>query len=291
MTDSHCLKLAVILSLAAAASCAGEGDDGAAYADVVLVDSRQVALQGSDVQSINGSYTGCSNRTGDWSLPVTGNPTLDNPLLTVIQNDTGCTLALTDIITGTDGKLTAGTPITLAATYGTAQPFGSPIKYYANAILSSVSFASNFTLTLLFSDDPRIGTGSTTATYSSVSATAATQGVTAPNYTLDLTGVTVTADVSKISVSVSGNVALTGTITMGDTYVIVNTTVGNTYAAINTAYLAGSSAAVAATIPASSFLATSVNLTTPVVRSLIIARTQNGVRAYQKFAITFNGPP
>jgi hypothetical protein len=215
---------------------------------------------------------------------------LDNPALTVIQGDTACTLALADIITGTDGKLTAGTPITLAASDGTAQPFGSPTKYYANAILSSVAFTSNFTLTLLFSDDPRVGTGSTTATYSSVSATAATQGVTAPNYMLDLTAVVVTTDASKITTSVSGNVGLSGATVTGENYVIVNAAVADTYAAINTAYLAGTPAAIAATIAASSFLATSVNITSPVVRSLIISRTQNGVRAYQKFAITFNGP-
>lgn len=290
MADNNYVRALIMACLAPLASCVGAEEDDAAYADVDLVDTRALALTGTDVQSINGTYTTCKNRSGSWSLAVTGTPTLDHATLSVIQGDTACTLALTEIITATDGKLAAGTAITLGTSYGTAQAFGSPVKYYANAILSSLTFTGNFTLTLLFSDNPRVGNGSTTATYSVVNASAATLGVTAPNYTLDLSAVTITTDFLKVSQSVSGNVSLTVGSTTGDLYVIVNGAVADTYAAINTAYLAGTTVAMSTSIAASSFIATGLDLTGGVVRSLIIAKVQNGVRSYQKFSITFNPP-
>lgn len=290
MTAKYYVRVLSVTSLALLASCADAPEDDSSYGDVDLVDSRELALNGTDVQFINGSYTNCIKRTGTWSLPVTGNPTLDHTILSVIQRDTACTLALTEIVTTGDGKLAAGTPITLGTSYGTAQSFGSPIKYYANAILSSVAFTGNFTLTLLFSDDPRVGTGSATATYAAVTATADSMTVPAPNYTIDLASVLITTDFNKVVQAVSGNVALTAGSATGETYVIVAGAVGDTYAAINTAYLAGSTVATAATIAATAFIAPGVDLTSGAVRSLIIAKTTSGVRSYQKFAITFNPP-
>jgi hypothetical protein len=143
---------------------------------------------------------------------------------------------------------------------------------------------------VLFSDNPRVGTGSNTASYAGVSATASAQGVTAPNYTLDTSRVSVSTDFSNLTQVVSGNVVLTPGSTTGDAYLIVTGAAADTYAAINTAYLAGSPNVMATTLPASSFVATSVDLTGSILRSLIIAKLQNGVRSYQKFAITFNPP-
>jgi hypothetical protein len=72
--------------------------------------------------------------------------------------------------------------------------------------------------------------------------------------------------------------------------VIVTSSVADTYAAINTSYLAGTAVAMSTTISAASFVASGVDLTSSIVRSLIIAKVQSGVRSYQKFAITFNPP-
>ncbi|MEY4583453.1 MAG: hypothetical protein RL701_8156, partial [Pseudomonadota bacterium] len=124
MTDSNYMRTVLLACLLPLASCIGTEED-AAYADVDLIDMRSLALSGSDVQSVNGTYTNCKNRTGSWSLAVTGTPTLDHSPLSVIQGDTACALALTEITTGTDGKLAAGTAIALGASYVTAQAFGS----------------------------------------------------------------------------------------------------------------------------------------------------------------------
>jgi hypothetical protein len=215
MTDSNYVRALVIACMAFWASCAGGADDDELFAQVNLVDMRELALSVSAVSAINGSYTTCASRTGNWSLPVTGNPTLDYSALSVIKGNTACTLALTEITT-TGGKLASSTPITLGTGYGSAQAFGSPVLYYANANLSSVAFTSDFTLTLLLSDDPRVGTASSMASYAVVNGTAATLGVTAPNYTIDMSGISITADFLKISQVISGNVVLTAGSTTGD---------------------------------------------------------------------------
>ncbi|MDB4990889.1 MAG: hypothetical protein JWN04_6067, partial [Myxococcaceae bacterium] len=225
------------------------------------------------------------------SLAVNGSPTLDNPSLSIIKGDTACTLAITDIHTSTDGTLAGSAPIALGTSYGTARSFGSPIKFYANAKLSAVTYTSNFTLSLLFSDDATAATASNTATYAVVTATAAGQSVPAPNYTLDVTGVNVTTDINKAVQSVTGNLAFTAGSNTGDYYVLVSGSVADTYAAINTAYTSGSQVAMATSVAASALLANGVSLTSSVVRTVIIGKTTSGVTSYEKFAITFNGPP
>lgn len=273
------------------ASCAGaEDDEDAAEGTVHVVDSRSLALTGSDVQSINGTYSTCQNRTGNWSLAVTGTPTLDYTTLSVVRANTACALALTEVRTGTNGKLVAPTPIALGTSFGTAQAFGTPIAYYANANISSVTFLANFTVTLLISDDPRVGTATVASNYAVVTATATTMGVTAPNYTLDVSGVAVTGDFSNVVQTVTGNFALTAGSSTGDFYVISAGAVADTYSAINTAYLAGTPVTMATSIAASTVMAVGTDLTGGVVRSLIIAKIQSGVRSYQKFAITFSAP-
>ncbi|MDB4977039.1 MAG: hypothetical protein JWN48_5380 [Myxococcaceae bacterium] len=289
MTDCTRIRAAMLALALPVAGCA-EVEEDASSADVTLIDHRE-ALTSSEINFINGTYTNCTSRTGNWSLAVTGTPTLDYTALSVIKGDTACTLAISGVNTSGDGLLAASSAISLGTSYGTARSFGNPIKYYANAMLSVANFSSNFTLTLLFSDDPRTATGSNTASYAIATATASAQGVTAPNYTLDLTGVTVTTDINKVVQSVTGNLALSAGSATGDYYVLVSGSVADTYAAINTAYAAGSKVAMSTSIAASGALANGVDLTSSVVRSVIIGKTTNGVTSYQKFAITFNGPP
>lgn len=288
------LKIATSVVLAALFALAGceNADEDPARAAVNVIDRRTDAIAGAyDIESINGTYTGCTNRTGTWSLEVTSGSTLDHAVLSVIKGDVSCALALTEIRTTSLGLLSASMPMSLGTAFGTARSFGSPIKFYANVMVGSVNFASNFSLTLVYSDDLAAVTGINTASFATVNASsAAAQGVNAPNYTLDLTGVTVLTDVSGVTSTVSGNVVLTAGSNTADFYVIVTGSVADTYAATNTAYTAGTKVAISTSIAASSVLATSVNLTGGVVRTLILAKVANGVGSYQKLAITFNPP-
>ncbi|HEX5655983.1 MAG TPA: hypothetical protein VFX59_02260 [Polyangiales bacterium] len=287
-------KSVAMLCVIAAAAC-GEGEDPARPGALLTDQETQSIIAANDIQSFNGSYTNCTNRTGSWSYPVAAvpSPAITNGLLSVIRGDTGCTLAITSIVSGMDGILTPNAPLALAASFGTARSFGMPIEFYATAAVGSVNFGGDFTISLLFSEQPRNETEGLTASFATVTgSTASAMGVAAPNYTIDVTGALVTTDVSKVIFAVSGDVVLTAGSNPGNFYVIVNNSVGNTYAAINTAYLgAGTPIAIATTIPASSFLAPGVNLTgNMTVRTLIIAQLTNGIASYQKFAITFSAP-
>jgi hypothetical protein len=267
-------------------------DDGAAHADVDVIDKRSQALtaDGSSILSVNGSYTGCKNRTGSWSLAVASGATLDNAALSVLLNDTSCALAVTSMVTqisqGVTETLTPSSPVSLTTSYGTAQPFGSPVKYYANAMISA-RYSGNFTLTVLFSDDPRIASGTfSSASYSTVSSTAATQGVAAPSYTVDLTGIAIATDYGKVVQSVSGNVALSGS--GADYYSIVAGTVADDYDSVNAAF-SGSTAMATSIAALNNFVA--VGNTLPVTKSLILQKVTSGVKSYQKITVTFSAPP
>ncbi|MDB4975423.1 MAG: hypothetical protein JWN48_3764 [Myxococcaceae bacterium] len=283
---------AILACLLPLAGCADIPDDDVT-ANVTVIDRRVDSLTLAQIQSINGTYTSCTNHTGSWSLTVSGGGTLLNSPLAVIKGDTACTLAITSIrTTGNVDKLPNGGTIALGTSYGTARSFASPVEFYANAMLSSASYSADFTLTLLFSSDASVSTATKATSYGTVTATTVTAtGVTAPAYTLDLSGITVTADINKLVTSVTGNVAVTGSATATN-YVVVttNSAIADTYDAIDTAYNAGSSAAIATAITGTSLLANGTNLTSGATRTIIYANISNGVKSYQKFTISFSIP-
>jgi hypothetical protein len=278
-----------IVSLLAVVGC----DDARSPArpGALLTDeTTQNIISAADIQSMNGTYAGCEDRTGSWSMVVAGTPVLDYDELSVINGDVDCQLAITEVRTGTD-LLTASAPLLLTTTYGPARSFGNPIEFYATAAVGSVSFTADFTISLLFSEQPRNADETLIARFATVTGSSASAtGVPAPNYTLDTSGAIVTTDIAGVTVAVLNNVALTAGSNLGDFYVIVSSAVGDSYAAINTAYLAGTPAAVTASIPASAFLAPGVSLASGAVRTLIIAKITDGIASYQKFNITFSTP-
>ncbi|MDB4988110.1 MAG: hypothetical protein JWN04_3288 [Myxococcaceae bacterium] len=286
MSVTRCFEI-LILALALV-GCADIEQD-AVDANIVVIDKRADALTSAQILSANGSYTSCFQRSGSWSVAVTANATLTNSALSVIKGDTSCTLAITSVVTSGGTYTPNSAALALGTSYGTARSFGSPIQFYANAMLSG-SFSNNFTLTLLFSADPTVDNSLTKATgYATVSATTVTAtGVAAPNYTLDLSLVTVTADISKAVTAVTGNLTLTGT-PPGTSYVSVSGSVADTYAAIDTKFTSTAST-VMGTIAGSTLLPVSTDLTSGAVRTLIIANTSNGVNSYQKFTVTFSSP-
>jgi hypothetical protein len=279
-----------VLGVLSVLAC-GDTEEPARPGAILTDQETQNIIAGADIESMNGTYTSCTNRTGSWSMAVTGAPTLDNAALSVIRGDTSCQLAITAIRTGTDGLLAASAPIALSTTFGPARSFGNPISFYATAAIGSVSFGGDFSLTLLFSADPRNADDMLTASFATVTnSSASAVGVPAPNYTLDVASAIVTTDIAGIVVTVLGTVGLTAGSALGDSYLIVSGTVGDSYADINSTFLAGSPTAVTATIAASAFLAPGVNLASGAVRTLIIAKITNGVASYQKLALTFNPP-
>ncbi len=224
---------------------------------------------------------------------------MDYPDLSVVMNNTACVLTLTAIYA--DQKYTATPSLALTTSYqGSAASFapsgGGSVSFYANAYLGSASFGSTFTVTVLYSDDPNAATGALAAGYAAVSATSATTSGSSPNYTLDLTSGAFTATVSDTTSSVqsvAGTANLVqGTIAGGGYYVDQATLPSNpSFAQLDTAYGIATTTTISGTpvqIPASAFGLPGANLTTSVVRTVVIQRNVSGVHSYQTFAITFS---
>ncbi|MET0342497.1 MAG: hypothetical protein ABW252_15945 [Polyangiales bacterium] len=274
------------------AGCSGSSTESV-EASAVIIDRRLQALTAAGIDFVNGTYTGCTTRTGSWSLRVSGAVPMTNAALSVVQGDdfSACKLAITAV--RANGMLLAPNegPFVLDASYGvSAFSFGSPVDFYANASLGVANFDAPFTVSLLLSDDPALATANTSATYAMVSATAGTTTVAAPDYTLSTAGVLVTATFQKRVAAVTGDLALTAGARTGERYAIERGSVGDAYADIKTVYDAASTSAVTLAIPGSMLLSPNDDLTGGAVRTLIIAHARDGVVSFQKFEITFNPP-
>ena len=268
---------------------------------VEIVDRTRSGLGATAVKSINGTYVGCFQRSGAWSVNVSGG-TLTNPALTVVKDDTSCTLQVTEVVA--DQTYAAAAPMALSTSYlASATAFapsgGGVTAFTANAKLSAVDYASDFTLTLLYSDDLSTTTApDVTGNYATVQASTSVLTVAATNYTFSLTSgtpFTFQLDASKIVQSVAGNATLTDGSITGTAYVIDMGTLlpSLTYAGVALAYAAGTERTISGAnpvVPASYFGLVGQNLTSTVVRTVIVSRTVSGVKAYQLFKISFKAP-
>lgn len=264
----------------------------------VVTATGTAPLTADTIQWIDGTYgAGCAARTGSWSARVSGSATMDYTALSVVMNNTGCVLTLTKIIA--DQTYTTTSPIAMTTSYaGSASQFtgSGSLSFYANAMLSSASFASTFTITLLYSANPNLLTSSLATGYASVSSSPSTAGSNAPNYTLDLTTGVFTATVSDTTSSVqavSGTANLVQGTTAGGGYYVDQGILPSTptFAQLDSAYASATPTTISGTpvlIPASAFGLTGVSIGSPVVRTLVIQRNNAGVYSYQTFAITFS---
>lgn len=281
----------LLAALATQGACSSERT---ALGGGVAFDQTTHPLTIGELESANGTYGAlCTDRAGNWSVTIDGTSALDHPALSVVLNDAACVLTLTSLHT-TAGIIAAVPPIVLTTSYqATASAFGAPVEFYANARLSAVTFAADFVLEVLFSDDPALATGDNTAQFAVVVATATAGAVPAPDYTLDAAGLLVRTDVNDVVVTATGTANLTaGPIpVLGQRYVVVNAAGLVTYDQIDAAYLAGTDAALVLGIPAAAFTLVGTDLTADQVRTLIIANTVSGVTSYERFEITFHPAP
>lgn len=290
-------KVLWALPLAAVVAGCASSDAEEQETRIVYGTAREALTDGS-IKALNGTYAGCAERTGAWSVRVSGNDALDHDALSVIRDDTSCVLAVTEVVA--DRAYVASPALPLTTSYqGTASSFspagGGPITFYANVKLSSATFASNFQITVAHSDDPSVTTTSDLgASYATVESSVVTTIVLAPDYTISLAALTVQTNVTKDVVAASGVAALTDVSRTGFNYV-VNTTLSAspTLLEVTAAYAGGSQHIISGpnpTIPASEFTLVGKSLASPITRTVIISRTVGGVLAYQLFRITFKSP-
>ncbi|MBX3192845.1 MAG: hypothetical protein KF819_38025 [Labilithrix sp.] len=261
------------------------------------------ALTSASVKWINGTYTSCLDRSGSWSVRVAGSDPLDHPPLSVVRNDAACRLAITEIVG--DQTYVATPVLPLGSTYE-AQPSsfalsGESTAFYANAKLDDASFASDFQITVVQSDEPDVvDVGDVLATYVTVTGSAVALAVLPPNYVISFAGatpLTIQMDATKTVQSVTGSISLTDGTRTGQQYV-VDATLGASpsYAQVEVAFTAGIVggrsyliSGASPSIPASRLELTG-SLATAVVRTIIVSRTVGGVLGFQLFRISFKAP-
>jgi hypothetical protein len=283
--------LAGMLALQAACS-----SDGVASGSAVVLDRTTNPLLSAQIAWIDGTYGAeCTNRTGAWSVEVAVAPgTMTNAPLTVVMNDPACELTLTGLhATSPASDPDADPVIVLGTSYAaTASSMGTPIEFWSNAKLGPDGFASDFVITLLYSDDATRLTDTNTAAFQVSVSTATALSVPAPDYAIDIDGLVLFTDVDDAITSATGSAALSagsGTGQLGQNYVVRIGGGLTTYALIDAAYTAVAEKAIVSAIPVADFTL-GVGVTLPLVRTLIISNLEEGVRSYQAFTITFNPP-
>jgi hypothetical protein len=272
-------------------ACSSPSGEESVEPHVATINRTHQALSTGALKWANGTYTGCQNRSGSWSARISGSGSMTNGALSVVKDDTNCVLTLTSLEADAtyDGDPSIAMGVDYALAGSAFSTGGGAVAFYANADLSSVSFAGNFGMTILFSDDLADTSPTVHATYAAVTSTATESQVAAPSYALDFSGLTLQTNESHVVQSATGTVATTATGQTGESYVISeSTTLGSAFADIDAEYALGTPAAVDASIAISAFDLGGKTL--PALRNLIILHTESGVSAYEVIRITFAAP-
>jgi hypothetical protein len=272
---------------------------------VSFVDRTTKALGLGSFLEVNGDYgANCTNRSGSWSVGLGSftNPT--NQPLTVVKNDTSCTLSASSVRIGSalsNSLYSPASSFALGTLFaGSGSPFaamtGDPVAFYGNLrVTPDLSFNTDFVIDMVYSEDPNLVSASKLANYAVQSATASAGAVSPPDYSLDMTGVSLQVDANKIVQSASGNATLGDMATFGQFYVESDNDLGATpsYAAVDAEFQAGMANAISGSNPmvaASLFNLGGANLTGGLLRTLIVSNDVSGTRSYEVFRITFNAP-
>lgn len=269
------------------------------------IDHFTSALSLGSLLEVNGVYgANCLQRTGSWSAGIAGFSSLTNSALSVIKDDTACELSLSSLRIGTvmtNSLYSPASAMALGSSYannGTAlkdDPM-NPISMYLNArITPDLSFAGDFTIQMVYSDDPRLATGTKAATYGVAQSAVSAGSVTPPDYTLSLANLGIEVDAGDVVLSVSGTGDLTDVLTTGQQYAITSTNLGATptIAQVEADFAAATPYAITGANPsiaASRFNLVGQDLTSGVTRNLIIQNLVSGTASYERFLITFNKP-
>lgn len=280
------------------------------HPSVNLVDRTTRALSLGSFSEINGTFgSGCTNRSGAWSVGIDGEASLTNPLLSVVLGDSTCGLSVSSVrLSSPAGSsiYSRGDTISLGKNFWQiGSPFmlhpGDPAAFYINMrIAPDLTFASNFTVDMIYSEDPTRLTASIIASYyvePVARSVASSGGISPPDYALDISGLGVQVNEQKVVRSATGNAALLTMSVPGQSYVVSTQDLGQapSFAAVDAAFLGGLNQFLGVMdpsilIPADVFALSGVDLSTPTIRTLIVANEVAGTRSYEVFTITVGVP-
>ena len=301
MSKRHSATLGPMVAAILAVVVGGCDDDGGratVYPSVSVVVSREaLSVAAGTLRSANGTYgSGCVDRSGSWSLAITAGAPLTHPALSVVKGNTGCVLTLHSLVA--DQEYLASPPIDMTAFYqpdsSSFAPASSPISFHANACLDALTFATDFVVIILYSDDPTLSTGENHAFFEAVTASATASAVPVPDYTIDLARLLVSTDGSNIVQTAVGTADLIDGSVTGQTYVVVSALTSTTFVHVDDAYEESTQIAISGAnpqIPAEDFSLIGLDLTVAQARYVILANIVNDVPSFQVITITFSPSP
>ncbi|HMU39303.1 MAG TPA: hypothetical protein PKE31_09845 [Pseudomonadota bacterium] len=269
---------------------------------VTVVSKTPNALSPASLLSIQGTYgASCLDRSGVWEIGLNGY-SQTNPPLSVIKDNLSCTLSITAILAGSPLFPTSyemAAPLTLGASFvnqGLAFSIGGvgPVEFYGNfRIQPDLTFSTDFNIDMVYSDDSSMVSASKSATYSVQNSSATASAVPPSDYVLDLTGLVVQQNASNIVQAAGGVIQLTDGLVPGSQYVVdMDTLTGApSFAELDAVFVAGTPTDIVGanpTVPAAALNLVGLDLTAAPHRSIVIAHTISGTRAYQVFRVTFN---
>ncbi|MET0342498.1 MAG: hypothetical protein ABW252_15950 [Polyangiales bacterium] len=271
------------------AACDADAAPHTTLPQVVLQNWDDMAGPSSAIIEIGGTYgAGCDAQSGSWSLVL--DDALRNspphPVLAFDAADRDCALTLTSVTTADEvTHLAQGGPLLNLDVGWVAVAFGDPATLGLNIKLDHLAQEDRVRLTLVRAD---LGSSTVAPDARSASFPGGAQGaiLPAPDYIVDLQRLSLQTDARDVVVVAQGGIALVAQSVVGTGYALVDGE-PRTYAALHEAYgRAGQT--ISDWIPAAKLALVGVDLTTPQVRTIIIASEQRGVASYQAIAVTFS---
>lgn len=258
------------------------------------------------VLELNGTYgSGCMGRNGSWSVPMVKLAQTSNPTLDVIRGNTACELTLQSVRIGESESnampVFADWPVPLTGNfYPNPIPFRrSPadnISFFANMRIDpDASFQSDFVIRFEYSDQPTTAGTSLGSSFSTQSASATSFGLAAPNYVPQTGALSIKVDVNYVVQSISGQLRLYRGTNSGTTYAVTDAPLSakSSYDEVNQVFATAPQHDILSSpivLDASEFQLMGVDLTTPVVRTIIVAAGAPSARSYQMISVTFVHP-
>ncbi|MBX3203728.1 MAG: thrombospondin type-1 domain-containing protein [Labilithrix sp.] len=297
-----CLRALALVSLAgaayAAAGCSTANDEDTVSPDLGVVNRSRSALVG-EVKSIDGVYgAGCAGHTENeaWSAAAVPDAPLAHAALRVRRSDASCTLKLTHVRSAL-GDFAASPAIALSGSYSAASAFNdsaqTAVDFYGSAKLGDPTFASNFSIDLLFIDPTNDGDPAVQYPDGYEHSFTVTEGdVPAPDFGFSTSDHTLLTDEHDVVTTSSGYLQLALNNHSAQTYAVVHGLLTHGMSPAEVAsqiQSAPHSGALSAPyrIPASALDLVGADLTHGVSRSIILRNTDQGVSSYQVLRIKF----
>jgi hypothetical protein len=272
-----------------------------------LDDRVSASLTVTSVKALKGTYEGCLARTGTWTIPLNGYSLLgDEKALTVEGGDVACKLLITEVKNWQSPDTVSyrcAVPFTLATGYATngvafrLDGAGETVFYANFRAEPNLAYLANFLVRMAYSDDLSETAANYDTKYDVSTGSFANALVLAPDAAISLAALDVRVTAANVVKSATGNVLLTQGNVLGQSYAIDLGNLGApaTYGSVdnfftNTAVSKVVLVGTSHPIPATEFGLVGTDLTTPKVRSIVVANAVDGVTSYQVISISFRRP-